>query len=82
MLMGAEVETEKEEPHFNLAGCVIRQGGERGPDGKRKKVTLSYDIPYIWNQKINDASELTDQKQTHRLREQTYDCWGKGGGKG
>ena len=30
---------------------------------------ISYDIPYMWNQKRNDTNELT--KQTYRLREET-----------
>ena len=34
---------------------------------------MSYDIPYI----SNDTDELTKQKETHRLREQTYGCWGE-----
>ena len=32
----------------------------------------------MWNLKINNANELTKQKETHRLREWTYDCSGKG----
>ena len=36
-------------------------------------------IPYIWNLKGNDTNELTKQKETHRLREWTYDSgWGQG----
>ena len=31
-------------------------------------------IPYIWNLKRNDTNEPTKQKETHRLREQTYGC--------
>ena len=27
------------------------------------------DIPYMWNPKRNDTSELIKQKETHRLRE-------------
>ena len=30
--------------------------------------------PYMWNLKRNDTNELTKQKETHRLREQTYGC--------
>ena len=30
------------------------------------------------NLKINNANELTKQRETHRLREWTYDCSGKG----
>ena len=30
---------------------------------------ISYDIPYMWTLKRNDANELTKQKQTHRLQE-------------
>ena len=32
--------------------------------------------PYMWNLKRNDANELTEQKETCRLREWTYGCWG------
>ena len=32
----------------------------------------------MWNIKGNDANELTKQKQTHRLRKQTYSCQGEG----
>ena len=39
---------------------------------------LSYDIPYMWNLKINDTNELTRQKEIHRLRKQTYGCRGRG----
>ena len=39
----------------------------------------SYDITYMWNLKKNDTNELiTKQKQTHRLREQTYGYRGEG----
>ena len=38
-----------------------------------------YDIPYMWNLKINSANELTKQKQTHRLRERIYGSHGKVG---
>ena len=35
----------------------------------------------MWSLKINYANELTKQKKTHRLREQTYGYQrGKGGG--
>ena len=30
------------------------------------------DSLHMWNLKRNDASELTKQKETHRLRNQTY----------
>ena len=35
---------------------------------------ISYDIPYVWNLKRNDANELLykAETRTHRLREQTY----------
>ena len=39
-------------------------------------------IPYKSNLKINDTNELIKLKGTHRLREETYDCWGEGWGKG
>ena len=29
---------------------------------------ISYDIPYMWNLKRNDTTELTKQKKTHKLR--------------
>ena len=29
---------------------------------------ISYDTPYMWNLKRNDTNELTEQKDTHRLR--------------
>ena len=36
-----------------------------------------YDIPCMWNLNRNYINELiTKQKQTHRLREQTYDSQG------
>ena len=35
---------------------------------------IPYDIPYMWTLKRNDTNELTKQKQTHRLREQSYGC--------
>ena len=39
---------------------------------------ISYDIPYMWNLKRNDTNELTYKTETHRLREQTYDCRSRG----
>ena len=35
----------------------------------------SYDM---WNLKRNNTNELKKLKETHRLREQTYDCWWEG----
>ena len=35
-----------------------------------------------WNLKRNDPNELTKQKETHRLGEQTYGFWGKDEWKG
>ena len=32
----------------------------------------------MWNLKINDANELTKQKETHGLRKQTYGYLGEG----
>ena len=32
------------------------------------------DSLHMWNLKRNDASEVTKQKETHRLRNQTYGC--------
>ena len=43
---------------------------------------ISYGIPYMWNLKINDIDELIKQKETHWLREWTYDCWWEGWGDG
>ena len=37
---------------------------------------ISCDILYVHNLKRNDTNELTKQKETHRLTEWTYDCWG------
>ena len=37
-----------------------------------EKYKISYDTGHLWNLKRNDTNELTKQKQTHRLREQTY----------
>ena len=31
-------------------------------------------ILHMWNLKRNDTSELTKQKESHRLRNQTYGC--------
>ena len=45
---------------------------------KIREGDISYNIPYMWNLKGNDTNELTKQKETHRLRKQTYGCWGKG----
>ena len=40
-------------------------------------------IPYMYNLERYDINELIKQKETHRLREQTYGgLWGKDGGKG
>ena len=35
---------------------------------------ILYDTPYMWNLKRNDINELKKQKETHRLREQTFGC--------
>ena len=32
----------------------------------------------MWNLNRNDTTELTKQKETHRLRERAYGCQGKG----
>ena len=34
----------------------------------------------MWNLTINETNELTKQKETHRLREQTDGCGVQGGG--
>ena len=36
---------------------------------------IAYDIPYMWNLIRKDSNELIKQKETHRLRKQTYGCW-------
>ena len=36
----------------------------------------------MYNLKRNDTDELTKQKETHKLRERTYGCWGKEWGEG
>ena len=36
------------------------------------------DIPYMWNPKRNDTSELIKQKEAHRLRKRTHGCQQKG----
>ena len=33
---------------------------------------ISYDIPYMWNLKRNDANEHIYKTETYRLREPTY----------
>ena len=37
---------------------------------------ILYDIPYMWNLKINDTNELTYKTETHRLKKQTCGCQG------
>ena len=32
----------------------------------------------MWNLERNATNELTKKKETHRLRKQTYGCWGEG----
>ena len=40
---------------------------------------ILYDIPYMWNLKINNTNELlTKQKETHRFRNLICGCWGQG----
>ena len=36
---------------------------------------IAYDIPYMWTLIRKDSNELIKQKETHRLRKQTYGCW-------
>ena len=44
---------------------------------------ISYDILYMWKLKRNDTNEfITKQKQTHRLRKQTWLPKGKRAGEG
>ena len=38
--------------------------------------------PLLWSLERNDTSELSEQNQTHRLREITYGCCGEGRGEG
>ena len=42
---------------------------------KESDTTERLHFPYMWTLKRNDTSEVTKQKETHRLREQTYGCW-------
>ena len=35
---------------------------------------IAYDIPFMWNLKRKDTNECTKQKDTHKLREQSYGC--------
>ena len=39
---------------------------------------ISYAISYIQDLKRNNANELTEQKETHWVREWVNGCWGKG----
>ena len=43
---------------------------------------ILYNIPYIWNLKRNDTSELTYKTDTHRLGEQISHWQGGDGRKG
>ena len=37
---------------------------------------MLYDIPCMWNLKINDRNELTyKMKEIQGLRKRTYSCW-------
>ena len=45
---------------------------------KESDATKRLHFPYMWTLKRNDTSEVTKQKETHRLREQTYGCWEEG----
>jgi len=33
---------------------------------------ILYDITYMWNPKRNDTTDLTKQKETHRLSKRNY----------
>ena len=54
--------------HRKCESCRVREARQRRD---------SLDTPHLWNRKKNDTNELTEQKETHRLREWTYGCQGK-----
>ena len=43
-----------------------------------RKGEISYYFLHMWNLKRNNTNELMKQKETHRLSELTYSCWGEG----
>ena len=55
-----------------LVGYSIHGRKESGTTGLLTRTYL------YWNLKRNDANEFTKQKETHRLRKQTYSCQGEG----
>ena len=62
----------------SLLGFSVHGISQAGTKSDREG-EISYDIPYMWNLKRNDTNELIKQKETHRLRKQTYGCRGWGG---
>ena len=58
--------------HWDWRDCNTEEKCSRGIRGE-----VSYDIPLMWNQKKNDANELTKQKETHRLGRWISGCWGE-----
>ena len=63
---------------WNIAICSNMDGPRdyhtkwSKPDRERQ---ISYDITYMWNLKnMIQMNLFTKQKQTHRLRKQTYGC--------
>ena len=54
-----------------------RESHTKWSNSDREGETL-YDIPYMWNLKWNGTNQLTKQRETHRVREQTWFPRGKG----
>ena len=61
--------------HTHTMECYLAMDGFGGYALSDRQRKMLCEIPYVWNPKGNDADELTKQKDTHRLREQTYGCW-------
>ena len=57
---------------MDLESIILREASQT------EKGEIVCDITYSWNLKRDDTSELTEQKQTQRLPEQTYGSWGVG----
>ena len=43
-----------------------------------RKGEIAYDIPHMCNLKRNDTNEHTKQKETHKVRKETYGSGRKG----
>ena len=54
---------------MDLESIILREASQT------EKGEIVCDITYSWNLKRDDTSELTEQKQTQRLPEQTYGSW-------